>query len=88
MAAKSGASHGLAAFLSLLVGGTLVDWLRPEFPVLFTYLSKAAVAVAACVERTFYVHLPARAFVMAFVAFMLSFLWGVLYHLKRHGSSD
>jgi hypothetical protein len=84
MATCSGASHTLAALLSLISGGLLLEWLRPEFPRLFHLMTGAASEVSRWVENAFSLQLPPRTFVLAFVTATLSFVWGVLYHIVRH----
>ena len=85
MAGKSGVSHGFAALLGLLAGELVVTYVRPVFPPFVTALEKGAQWVAAFLNAVTGTKVAAEVFVPAVVVFLLAFLWGVIYHLARHG---
>jgi len=81
MPAKSGASHGIAAFTTLLLGTILSKFVRTLFPPVGE-LSLLVVRTIADLG------LPVptdEAFAGTLVVVVtLSFLWGVAYHVSRH----
>jgi len=85
MARKSGLSHGLAVLLSLLFAELLVAYLTPHFPGLFSWLEKVATGLGGWVTQAIGVEVSAKIFIPACVAFFLAVMWGILYHLLRHG---
>lgn len=82
MAGTSGASHGLAAFVTLLIGTILSKFvwdLAPpvgEVALLTTDLIRSSLGIGIPVNEQF------AGTLVVMVA--LSFVWGVVYHLGRH----
>lgn len=82
MAGTSGASHGLAAFITLIIGSMLSKFvwnLIPpigEFALFVTDLIKSVTGANIPVNEQFSGTLV--------VMVVLSFIWGVAYHLGRH----
>lgn len=82
MPGASGASHGLAAFVTLLVGTILSKFVWDLAPPVgavalqTTNLIRSALGVGIPVNEQF------AGTLVVMVA--LSFVWGVVYHLGRH----
>ena len=81
--AKSGASHAVAAFLSILLGGLISDVLGTYASVFSDFsqsLGEPIVGVlGGSISATTTGHL--------LIATGLAFAWGVAYHYARHGST-
>jgi len=63
----------------------------PHFPDIFGSLEKAAAGLGNWVEQASEIAVNSSVFIPACVAFFLARLWGIAYHLLRHGrklSSD
>jgi hypothetical protein len=80
MPAKTGTSHALAAFASLIVGTTLSKYVWTYTPP----LAEAGAAVGRQLEPLVGVPLSRELTGGLVVVLALSFLWGVIYHLGRH----
>lgn len=82
MPARSGASHGLAAFVTVLVGAVLSkyvwDLVPPlgELALVTIEITQALTGLAIPVNEQF------AGTIVVMVA--LSFLWGMVYHFGRH----
>ena len=85
MARKSGLSHGLAAFLSMMVGSLMISYFKSFFPSLIDFLEQTAARAGSWLEGQIGIAPNPDIFVPAFVGFILAFLWGMLYHRIRHG---
>jgi hypothetical protein len=83
MPATTGGSHALAAFATLIVGTMLSKYLWSYAPP----LGEASVAVIRVLRRLTGAGIPLDEQFAGTVVVMvsLSFLWGVLYHVGRHG---
>ncbi|WP_323675617.1 hypothetical protein [Halorubellus sp. PRR65] len=81
MPATTGASHGFAAFATLLIGTMFSKFVWEILPP----LGELSLLVVETV-RQFGVGVPAsRQFAGTLVVMVgLSFLWGVVYHVGRH----
>jgi|AntRauTorcE11898_2_1112593.scaffolds.fasta_scaffold22367_2 uncharacterized membrane protein YoaK (UPF0700 family) len=81
MAATSGALHGLSAFVTIIVGAMLSKYvwqIAPplgELSLLLIRIIEPLTGAAIPVNRQF----AGMVLVMA----VLSFVWGIAYHLKR-----
>ncbi|RLB03904.1 MAG: hypothetical protein DRG59_11050 [Deltaproteobacteria bacterium] len=80
---KSGFSHGLAAFLSVIAAAFIVDFFRPIFPFIHRALINIGISLAYLVNHILRTNLDPGLFTVAFVAFFLAFVWGLLYHFAR-----
>jgi len=81
MPAKTGGSHAFAALASMVVGTILSKYVWNHTPP----LADAATAVGTLLTRA-----TGTAFSRDLVGTMvvmvaLSFVWGVIYHVSRHG---
>jgi hypothetical protein len=81
MPVKTGLSHALAAFVSLVVGTMLSKYVWTYTPSLAT----AGRTVGTYVTALSGVPLSREAAGGLVVVVLLSFLWGVAYHVGRHG---
>ncbi|WP_251342112.1 hypothetical protein [Haloplanus halophilus] len=84
MPAKTGASHALSAFVSLIVGTMLSKYIWTYTPPLAEAGAVAGRHLSAVVGT------PLSRDVTGglVVVLLLSFVWGVLYHFARHGDGD
>ncbi|MFB6110449.1 MAG: hypothetical protein ABEJ60_06205 [Halodesulfurarchaeum sp.] len=82
MPAASGASHGIAAFGSLIIGAVLSRYIWELVPP----LGELALVTIRIIQSTTGANIPtSEQFAGAVVVMMgLSFAWGVIYHLGRH----
>jgi len=80
MPAKSGASHGLAAFTTIILGAMISNFLNAHSQILREFSSVVG-GIATAVTG---VDLSNTLAGLLVVATVLSFLWGVAYHLARH----
>lgn len=84
MPAKTGASHGLAAFATLLIGTVFSKFVWDLLPP----LGELSLLTMRLLNRYLGVRLPTNErFTGAVVIVLaLSFLWGIVYHVGRHGA--
>lgn len=82
MPAKTGASHGVAAFVTLVIGTVMSKYLWDLAPP----LGEASMATIELIRSTAGIDLPVSAQFAGMVVVMvgLSFAWGVVYHYGRH----
>jgi hypothetical protein len=82
MPAKTGSSHALSAFVTLIVGTVLSKYLWTYAPP----LGDVSLAVVRFVHSTTGARVPIDEQFAGSLAVMvgLSFVWGVVYHLGRH----
>lgn len=82
MAGVSGASHGLAAFVTLLVGTILSKFVWDLAPP----VGDVALQITDIIQSTTGASIPVNEqFAGTLVAMVaLSFVWGVVYHFRRH----
>lgn len=85
MALKSGASHAFFTLLLTLVGAVLVQYLKHVsfFEHFFRFNEWMAVLLANSINLIALVQVPVELLEYVTIAFFLSFLWGVGYHLAR-----
>lgn len=80
MPAKTGGSHALAAFTSMIVGTMLSKYLWEYAPP----LAEVGVAIGDRVAALTGTPIPREQAGAMVVIVGLSFLWGVTYHVTRH----
>jgi hypothetical protein len=80
MPAKSGASHAGAAFLSIVIGSLLSNYLSAHS----TVIQDATTTVGANVQTVTGLAVSPTLVGLATIGTVLSFVWGVAYHLSRH----
>lgn len=82
MPATSGASHGFAAFVTLIIGTILSKFVWDLVPP----LGQLSLFVVSTLQSITGADIPtSEQFAgTVFVMIVLSFLWGVVYHLGRH----
>jgi len=81
MPAKTGTSHALASFVSLIVGSMLSKYVWTYAPP----LAEAGVAVGRLLDPLIGTPLSREVSGGIVLVLALSFVWGVVYHLGRHG---
>lgn len=80
MPVKSGLSHGSAAFTSLLVGSVISEYISMHSHV----LRRAATLAGRATTASLGLELSGPFVGLVVVSTTLAFLWGVLYHVRRH----
>jgi hypothetical protein len=85
MALKSGASHAFSTLILTMVGALLVQYLKHVsfFEYLFKINESIAIFLANGINMLALVYVPTELLEYVTIAFFLSFLWGVGYHLAR-----
>lgn len=85
MAIKTGFSHSMATLLLTILSALLIYFLRDVgiFERIFDYLTGVSYRVSIWFERIFHVSISYEIFPIIFVAAVLAFLWGVIYHISR-----
>jgi len=81
MPAKTGTSHALAAFVSLVVGSMLSKYVWTYTPP----LAEAGAAIGRLLAPLLGTPLSREVAGGLLLVLALSFVWGVVYHLGRHG---
>ncbi len=83
MPAKTGGSHASAAFVSMLIGTTMSKYVWELVPS----LGEATLLLLGVIEAVPGLSVPVtEEFGGALlVILLLSFAWGVVYHVTRHG---
>jgi hypothetical protein len=82
MPASSGASHGFASFVSLIIGAIMSKYIWQIAPS----IGEVSLVTIQAIQSISGVDLPTtEQFSGAIVVmFGLSFLWGIIYHISRH----
>jgi hypothetical protein len=82
MPASSGASHGIAAFATLIIGTIMSKWIWELMPP----LGEASLFIIRTIQSITGAAIPVSEQFAGTVVVMvaLSFVWGVLYHFRRH----
>lgn len=82
MPAKTGASHGVSAFVALVIGTVMSKYLWDLAPP----LGQTSMATIELIRSTTGIDLPMSEQFAGMVVVMvgLSFAWGVVYHYGRH----
>lgn len=82
MPASSGASHGLSAFITLIIGAMLSKYVWQLLPS----LGELSLLVIGVVRSSTGAEIPANEQTAGMVVVMiaLSFVWGIVYHVGRH----
>jgi VIT1/CCC1 family predicted Fe2+/Mn2+ transporter len=84
MPAKTGASHAVASFTTIILGAFISNYLSAHSSVLWGLTQSVGGTVTSVVG----LDLPEVMTGVLVVATMLSFVWGVAYHFSRHGPGD
>ncbi len=85
MAHKTGISHASSVLLGLLSAELLVHYCRPAFPNLILPVEEGIRSSSQWITRMIGVPLHHEMLIPAVVAALLAFLWGMIYHVARHG---
>jgi len=85
MAVKSGASHSLATLLLAIISALLIHYLKHVgiFENIFGSLHKLSFRFSAWLNKSFNIEITHELFPIIFVAALLAFVWGVIFHLTR-----
>lgn len=83
MPAKTGASHAIASFTTIILGAFISNYLSTHSEVLWGLTHTAGDTVTSLVG----LDLPEVMTGILVIASLLSFLWGVAYHFSRSGAS-
>jgi len=78
--AKTGASHALAALVSMLAGSVLSKYVSEVVPP----LASTGEAVSSLLVAATGVALPRPLTGSLVIVLALSFVWGTIYHYARH----
>lgn len=81
MPAKTGGSHAIGAFVSLIVGTILSKYVWEYTPPLAEAAAIAGGFLTGLIGMTF----PRRLAGTAVVMLGLAFAWGIVFHFARHG---
>jgi hypothetical protein len=81
MPAKTGGSHAFAALASMIVGTILSKYVWNHTPPLADAATTAGTLLTRATGTVFSRDLVGTMAVMV----ALSFVWGVIYHVSRHG---
>lgn len=82
MPTKTGASHGMSAFVTLIAGALLSKYLWGIVPP----LGEASLTTMKVIRSTTGIDVPVSEQFAGMVVVMvgLSFVWGIFYHYGRH----
>lgn len=83
MPAKTGASHAVASFTTIILGAFISNYLSTHSSLLWGLTHSAGGVVVRLVG----IDLPEVMTGVLVIATALSFLWGVAYHFSRHGGT-
>ncbi|WP_251328772.1 hypothetical protein [Haloplanus pelagicus] len=84
MPAKTGASHALSAFVSLIVGTVLSKYVWTYTPP----LAEAGAVAGRHLSGLIGTPIAPETTGGLVVVLLLSFVWGVIYHLARHDAEN
>lgn len=85
MALKSGGSHAGAAFVALVCGSAFRTYLGAHSPELRRMTDAVGAVIVVELAAAAGVDLPRTVAGMITVAVAIAFVWGVCYHVARHG---
>ncbi len=85
MALKTGASHSLATLLLTLISALLIHFLRHVgvFENFFDYLLDVSLKFSEWLNRSMSINITYELFPTLFVAAILAFAWGIVFHFAR-----
>jgi hypothetical protein len=85
MALKTGTSHSLATLLLTLISALLIHFLRHVgfFEGIFEWLLKVSYSFSQWLEQSLSISITHELFPIVFVASMLAFVWGIIFHIAR-----
>lgn len=83
MAVKSGASHGVAAVSTYIIGAILTDTVTSVLPP----VGQISLFLTSSVRALLGIPIPISEYMFGSILIILplSVAWGVGYHIKRHG---
>lgn len=84
MPAKSGASHAAAAFLSIIIGVIISNYLAAHGGV----LNAISVRVGRIITGLIGIEFPSELVGLIIISTFLAFLWGIAYHYARNGGGS
>jgi len=85
MPVKSGGSHALSAFLAIYVGYAVKSYLDAHSTELRTATDVAGVFVVEVLASTVGIRIPEVLAGMLAISVAIAFVWGLSYHVVRHG---
>jgi hypothetical protein len=85
MAIKTGFSHSLATLLLTVVGALLIHFLRHvgSFEKIFDFLLLTSFRFSQWLEQSMGIVINYELFPTVFIAAILAFVWGILFHVTR-----
>ncbi len=85
MAVKTGVSHLLATLLLTLISALLIHFLRHVgfFEGVFDYMLKLSLQFSEWLEKSTNIEIAHEIFPTVFVAAILAFAWGIIFHIAR-----
>jgi len=85
MAIKTGTSHSLATLLLTLISALLIHFLRHVgiFENIFDYMLKISFNFSLWLEKSLNIGITHELFPTLFVATVLAFIWGIIFHVSR-----
>lgn len=85
MAVKTGVSHLLATLLLTLISALLIHFLRHVgfFESVFDYMLKLSLQFSDWLEKSMNISIAHEIFPTVFVAAILAFAWGIIFHISR-----
>lgn len=85
MALKTGISHSLATLLLTLISALLIHFLRHMgvFENFFDYLLEVSLKFSEWLNKSMNINITYELFPTLFVAAILAFAWGIVFHFVR-----
>lgn len=83
MAYKSGFSHGCSAIIAVVLGEILIIYLHDKlkgFVSIFDWISKQIVII---INKTLNLNLDPHTYSPIIFIFIITFIWGIAYHIIR-----
>lgn len=84
MPAKTGASHAVASFTTIVLGALISNYLSTHSEL----IHGTTVRVGETLVSLAGLSLPETVTGFLLISTLLSFVWGVAYHVSRHGTDD
>lgn len=84
MPVKSGGSHAVASFMSIVLGAILSAYLSAHSRLIHSLSESAGSFLQSVLGARFDAALPPRIAGILAISTVISFVWGVLYHRARH----
>jgi hypothetical protein len=85
MAIKSGFSHSFATLILTVISSLLLHLLKDNgfFDKTFGFLSTCSMKFTEILEKTTEIRIAHELFPTLFIACILAFLWGIVFHIAR-----